>query len=112
MPSSTIYSANLASGAKSANLLAGDINEFVPRLSQVNIYAVASAIGIKLSVNADSDIAIDDKEIPYVGTTLDKSAHLIDSFMVVGGTRLSATIRETAAVATTDTYLSVEVLPQ
>ena len=111
MPSTTIYTANIAASSKTANILAGDVNEFVPRLSIVNIYAVSSAIGIKLSMFADSDIAIDDKEIPYIGVTLDKSANLLDSFKIMPGTRLSVFLRETAAAATTDIYVSVEIVP-
>jgi hypothetical protein len=111
MPSSTFYDLNRAASSTSANLLAGDVNEFVPRLSRVNVYAVASALGMRIQFYADSDIAIDDKEIPYIGTSLDKSAHFIDSFIVMPGTRLTVRLRETAAAATTDTYVSVEVLP-
>lgn len=111
MPSTTIYSANLAASTKTANVLAGDVNEFIPRLSIINIYAVASAIGVRMSVFADSDIAVDDKEIGFIGTTVDKSAHLIDSFKVMGGTRLAVFLRETAAAATTDVYTVVEVVP-
>lgn len=108
---STKYSANLTASTKTSNIYAGDVNEFVSQDSQVNIYAVSSAIGVNLTVYADSDIAIDDKEITAIGTTLDKSAHLMDSFTVFAGTRLSLFLRETAAAATTDVYTAIEVIP-
>lgn len=108
---SSFVTTNLAANTKSANLLSGDINEFVAQNSLVNVYAVASASGVRLSMLADSDIAVDDKEIVAIGTTLDKSQHLIDSFAVAAGTRLAATLRETAGVATTDILTAFEVLP-
>jgi hypothetical protein len=103
--------ANLASGTKSANVLAGDVNEFVPYDAEVKIRAVSSAIGIKLSLFADTDLLSDDKEIPYIGTSLIDKDHIVDEFFVEAGTRLSAFLRETASVSTTDIYFSVEITP-
>lgn len=111
MPSTSIYSANLTASTKTANILAGDVVEFVPYKALVKVYSVSSAIGANMTIMADSDVAVDDKEILGIGTTLDKSAHLIDSFMVAPGTRLAIFLRETAAAATTDVATHVEVLP-
>lgn len=106
-----IYSANLTASTKTANILAGDINEFVPQMSQVNVYAVTSATGVRISLFADSDIAVDDKEIAAVGSTLNKSDHLLDSFVVGPGTRLAVFLRETAGAGTIDVYTCIEVIP-
>lgn len=76
----------------------------------MNVYAVSSAGGIRVATYADSDIAIDDKEIVSIGTTLDKSQHLLDSFIVTSGTRLALFLRETAAAGTTDVLIGVEVI--
>lgn len=111
MPTTIRYNANLSASTKTSNILSGDVNEFVTQLSQVNVYAVSSATGVNISVYADSDIAVDDKEIPYIGTSLVSSDQLIDSFVVTEGTRLAIFLRETAAAATTDVYTKVEVLP-
>lgn len=111
MPSSSFYNANLTASTKTANILAGDINEFVPVNSIVSIYNTSSAIGVNVTVLADSDVAINDKEIPFIGTTVNKKDHLIDTFAVAGGTRLAVFLRETAAAATTDVYTVVEVTP-
>ena len=111
MPYSSFENANLTASTKTANLLAGDINEFVPEASQINIYAVASAAGVNITILADSDVAIDDKEIIGIGTTLDKSQHLLDSFTVAAGTRLALFLREVDGTATTDVLTGVEVLP-
>ena len=111
MPYSTNFQLNLGANAKSSNLLSGDINEFVPVDSQVNIYGVSSAVGTNITVLADSDVAIDDQEIVAIGTTLNKSDHLLDSFAVGGGTRLAIFLRDTSGAATNDINTGVEVLP-
>jgi len=112
MPKSVVYDANRAALSKSSNLLSGDNNEFVPYDAEIAIRAVASAVGMRLTIMADSDIIVDDKEIPYIGTSLVDKDHVIDTFSVEGGTRLTATLRETANVATTDTYFGVEITPE
>jgi hypothetical protein len=111
MPKSVFYSTNLAASTKTANILAGDVNEFVPYDAVVRITSVSSAIGIRLSVFADSDLLVDDKEVPFIGTSLIDKDHVIDEFMVEAGTRLAVEHRETAAAATTDVYLGVEIQP-
>lgn len=112
MPKSTVYDANRAALTKSANLLSGNNNEFVPYDATIAIRAVASAIGMRLTVMADSDIICDDVEIPFIGVSLIDDQHVIDTFSVEQGTRITATLRETANVATTDTYFSMEVTPE
>lgn len=111
MPTSTIYSLNLTASAKTANLLAGDVNEFIGYRAQVTIYQVISALGVRSTILADSDVVVDDKEIPFIGTTVDKSAHMVDRFLVAPGTRLSIFLRETAAAGTIDAYTVVDVVP-
>ena len=111
MPRSMFYDLNRAANSKSGNLLAGDVNEFVPYNATITIYSVTSAVAMRLSVLADSDVVIDDKEIPYIGTTLDTSAHFVDSFEVAGGTRLACFLRDVSGAATTDTYVAVDVQP-
>lgn len=111
MPKSIFYNVNLTASTKTGNILAGDVNEFVPYDAVVRITSVSSAIGVRLSVFADSDLLVDDKEIPFIGTTLIDKDHVIDEFMVEAGTRLAAFYRETAAAATTDVYLGVEIQP-
>lgn len=107
---STVRTDNLTANTKSSNILAGDVNEFVSNGGQVNFYGVTSAAGIKVTVYADGDLIIDDKEIIAIGTTLNKSDHLFDSVVVEAGTRLGVFLRETAGVSTTDTLFGVETL--
>lgn len=112
MPKSVIYTVNLAASTKSANIFAGDTIEFVPYDAIVRITAVSSAAGIRLTAYADTDVLMDDKEIPFIGTTLIDKDHVIGEFSVEAGTRLSVFLRETAAVATTDIYVALEVIPE
>ena len=109
MGSSSFRDTDRAALSKSTNLLSGDVNEFVGP-ARVNVYAVASALGMRMSVFADDSLVVDDKEIPNIGTSLAKSDHLIDSFAVGPGTRIAVFLRETANVATTDTLVCVESL--
>lgn len=111
MPKTIIYTANQGALTTSANLLAGDVNEFIPYDAEIYITSVSSAVGMRLSVYADTDLIVDDKEIPFIGTTLIDKDHVIGSFVVEAGTRLLVRGRETANVATTDYYLGVEVIP-
>jgi len=108
---SNFNQANLAASTKTANILAGDINEFIAQRSMVTIYAISSATGVRMTVLASSDVVVDDKEILPIGTSLLVPDHMIDSFAVGAGTRLLLTLRETAAVATTDVLLAVDVQP-
>lgn len=105
----TIYSANLAASTKTANIMIGDINEFVTEEADVSIYMVSSATGVRASIYADGDLIVDDKEIPFIGTSVDTSAHFFTEFAVAAGTRLAIFLRETSGVATTDVYTVVDV---
>lgn len=111
MARSMFNQVNLTASTKTANILSGDINEFVTEDSLVTIYAISSAVGIRLSMLADSDVLVDDKEIVTIGTSLIIPDNMVDTFPVAAGTRLALFLRETAAVATTDVLLAVDVQP-
>jgi len=111
MPSTMLENVNVTASTKTANLLSGDINEFIPYNAAVSIYCVSSASNVNLTVLADSDVLIDDKEIINIGTTLNKSDHLVDSFNVAAGSRLALFLRETGAAGTQDVLTAVDVQP-
>jgi len=111
MPKTILYNANLTASTKTANILAGDVNEFIPYDAVVRVTNVSSAIGVRVSVFADSDLLVDDKEIPYIGTSLIDKDHVIDEFEVNAGTRIGIFLRETAGAGTIDVYTGVEVTP-
>lgn len=102
---------NLAASTKTANLLGGDINEFVPVASMVTIYGISSASGVRLTVQASQDTVVDDKEITAIGTSLLIPDHMRTQFAVGAGTRLAIYLRETAGAATTDVPLAIDVDP-
>lgn len=110
MPSMIFRNDNVAANAVVANILAGSVFEFVAAEAPVTItiYAIASAAGMRITATADSDIVINDNEIPFIGTTLLED-HLITEFVVSPGTRLTVTYRETAGVATTDNLCKVVI---
>lgn len=110
MPTFTENRANLAASTKTANILSGQVVEFVEVDSIVSVYHVSSAGGVNTSVFADSDLVVDDREIVFIGTTLLED-HLVDSFPVAAGTRLAIFLRETAAAATTDVLSKVKIDP-
>lgn len=101
---------NMTANAVSADQMAGEKGRFVGAGDQINLYAVASADTATLQFGTANDIFIDDKRFTTVGTTLDKSAHLIGSFVATNDGELSLKFRETGGVATTDVRGSVEVL--
>lgn len=111
MPRVQLNQANLSASTRTANLLSGNNLEFIPYDANVTLSAVSSASGIKVTCFADQDLIIDDSEIISIGTTLDMSAHVMDSFDVEAGTRISIFLRETAAAATTDVLLAMDVQP-
>jgi len=111
MSYSTSETVDIAANTTSANLLSGDINEFVTVASQVNLFAVASAREINVTMLADSDVAVDDQPIVTIGTSLDKSQHLVDSFLVSAGTRLNLRVRNTGTATTIDILTGIEVNP-
>lgn len=107
----TINTVNLAANTKTANLLAGNINEFVATRSRVQLACVASASGVRLTFLGGADVGIDDAEVLAIGTTLIYPDHVIDTYIVGAGTRMLVTLRETAGAATTDILTSVDVQP-
>jgi hypothetical protein len=107
----TINTVNLTANSKTANILAGNINEFVATRSRVQLACISSASGVKLTFLAGSDVGIDDAEILNIGTALVYPDSVIDTYLVGPGTRMLLTLRETAGVSTTDILTSVDVQP-
>lgn len=114
MPTVNIRRDNLTASTKTGNLLADTDLQQIPSDSdyQVSVYGVSSASGVNMEMGAGPDKVITDREVLFIGTTIDKSAHLItDPFIAEAGSNLSLFLRETAAVATTDVILIIEAVP-
>jgi 3D (Asp-Asp-Asp) domain-containing protein len=111
MPSISVNSVNLTASTRTANIIAGDPNEFLNYPARVTVYQISSATGIRSSVMADTDVVVDDKEILPIGTSLLVPDHQFTQFDVEAGTRLSIFLRETAAAGTTDVLTLVEIEP-
>jgi hypothetical protein len=109
MPSISVNNTNLTANTRTANIIAGDPNEFLYYPATIRVYQVSSAAGVRTSLLADTDVVVDDKEILGIGTTLDTSAHLFAEFEVEANTRLSVFLRETAGVGTTDVLTLIDI---
>ena len=96
--------ASLAANTKSANVLAGANLEYVPYRARVSLFAVESAAGLNSYFLAGQDVAVDDQPIPFIGTTINQKDHLIDSFVVLPGTKLQLYFRNTTGGALTYVY--------
>jgi len=107
--------ANLTASTKTTNLLANTELANVPigdsDVYEINVYAVSSAGGVNLTLQSAEQTLINDKEIVAIGTTLNTLDHSIGSFYAIGGAPLQLTLRETAAVGTTDVLLRIEAEP-
>lgn len=103
--------ANLSASAKTANVLAGSVFEFLGAPSRVTLSAISSAANVNVQMMADNETVIDDQEIVALGTSLIFPDNVISSFNARAGTRLSLFLRETAGTATTDVLLRLDVDP-
>lgn len=111
MSRTTFNSANITANTTTANLLSGNINEFVTQRSMVTFYLISSAAGLKAKILASADVAVDTTEIVSIGTSLTIPDNLFVSFAVAAGTRLALTVQETAGVSTSDLLGAVDVVP-
>lgn len=107
----TNNSANLTASTKTANLLASTDLSQLAEDSEVSVYAVASAAGVNIEFGVGSEKAITDRELVFIGTTLDVMSHEVASFTAPAGANLSLFLRETAAAGTTDVLWRVETTP-
>jgi len=54
---------SIAANSTSANLLAGDINEFLGRAAVVSLFVTAAAVGIRAQLLIGQDVVIDDQVV-------------------------------------------------
>ena len=111
MTTFTTEQVNVPASATTTNLLSGDLTEFMPVLSEVNVWAVASAANVNMILLADSDVVINDQEITSIGTSINNVDHLIATFLAAAQTRLSLKLRETAGTGTQDVLIKLTVEP-
>lgn len=88
-------------------------SRFIGRPSQVTFAIVASAVGIELEVRSGERTVVPRSTLEAGGTTgvypnIDQKAV---QFFAAAGEKLLFRVRETAAVATTDIMLSLDVTP-
>lgn len=54
---------SIAANSTSANLLTGDINEFLGRAAVISLFCTGAAIGLRAQLLIGSDVTIDDQPI-------------------------------------------------
>ncbi len=101
---------SVAANTTTANLLAGDKDEFVEEASIVSLAAFGSAAGLRATLIVGSEVVVDDQELG-VGTTLPK---VPEDVMAQGGAypqdRITLRLRNTTGGALTG-YVKVLVEP-
>ena len=100
---------SVAADATSANLLAGDINEFLGRNSVVSLFCTGSAVGLRAQLLIGAAVVIDDQAI----SDANRFPITPDDFLSRGGgtpgDRLTLRFRNTTAGALTAEWrLAVE----
>lgn len=111
MPSITVNNTNITANTRTANIFAGDPNEFINYPATIRLYQVSSASGVKTTLLFDTDVIVDNKEILFIGTSVDTSAHLMAEDDCEAGTRLSCFLQETAGVSTSDVLTLLDIEP-
>jgi len=90
---------SIAADSTSANLLAGDINEFLGRPAVVSLFATGAAVGLRAQLLIGQDVAIDDQPI----SDANRFPITPDDFLSRGGgfqaDRLTLRFRNTTAAA-------------
>jgi hypothetical protein len=100
---------NVSANSVSADQLSGEKGRFVAAGDMVTLYAVSSADTMTIQFGTANDIFIDDKRFVTVGTTLNKSDHVVGQFVATNDGELSLKFRETGGVSTSDIRASIEV---
>lgn len=93
----------------SSDQLANEKGRFVSPGDIVYLYNVSSASGAQISFGTANDVFLDFKQVTCIGTSLNKSDHLVGAFEPTIPGELSLKFRETANAATTDQIWSVEI---
>ncbi len=90
---------SIAADSTSANLLAGDINEFLGRAAVISLFCTGAAVGIRAQLLIGQDVAIDDQAI----SDANRFPITPDDFLSRGGglpgDRLTLRFRNTTAAA-------------
>lgn len=90
---------SVAADSTTANLLAGDINEFLGRASVVSLFTTGAAVGLRAQLLVGADVVIDDQPI----SDANRFPITPDDFLSRGGgfpgDRLTLRFRNTTAAA-------------
>lgn len=92
------------------NVFSGDANEFLPFDAHVMVRAVTSGATAYMTIFVDQDLILDNKIIPYVGSTLVDKDHVVVEFDAFAGSRLIIKLAEIGG-STPTVYTGMEAIP-
>ena len=90
---------SVAADSTTANLLAGDINEFLGRPSVVSLFVAAAAVGIRAQLLVGKDVVIDDQPVSDANVFPRTPDDFLSRGGGLGGERLTLRFRNTTAGA-------------
>ncbi len=90
---------SIAADSTSANLLAGDINEFLGRPSVVSLFVTAAAVGIRAQLLVGKDVVIDDQQVSDANRFPQTPEDFLSRGGGLAGQRLTLRFRNTTAGA-------------
>lgn len=101
---------SVAANTRTANILAGKAFEFAAADSIVNVYLVASAVGLRADVLIGGESIVSDEEMSGANRFPQTDTDLFARHGAAAGERIFIALRNTTGVAITANTL-VEVLP-
>lgn len=90
---------SIAANSTSANLLAGDINEFLGRPSVVSLFCTGAAVGLRAQLLIGGDVVIDDQPISDANRFPITPDDFLSRGGGLGGARLTLRFRNTTVGA-------------
>ncbi len=101
---------SVAANALVTNILANKLNEFLERPSIVNVYIVASVVGLNATFMVGNEVYVQDQEVSSNARFPNKNEDLLSSGAGGQGERISIDLRNTTAGAIVVQTL-VEIIP-
>lgn len=90
---------SIAANTTSANLLAGDINEFLGRAAVVSLFCTGAAVGLRAQLLIGADVTVDDQPISDANRFPETPQDFLTRGGGLPGDRLTLRFRNTTGAA-------------
>ena len=90
---------SIAANSTSANLLAGNINEFLGRSAVISLFCTGAAVGLRAQLLVGQDVTVDDQEISDANRFPITPDDFLDRGAGLPGDRLTLRFRNTTGAA-------------